>query len=789
MITSSMNSIKEKIQGTSAKPERKAGTADRDGMQGANRSRSLSYGEDLQHSRPPETADARGAAGFSEVPQDVRPLLIELLCEELPPKALQALGLAFARAVRDGLAGHGLLSDDDALQDFATPRRLAVRVTRVAAQAQPRPFTEKLMPVAVGLTDGGGFTPALVKKLAAKGLSHLTPADLTRTFDGKQDVLTAQGVADGAMLVDTLQGVLDQAIASLPIPKVMRYQLADGCSSVKFVRPVHALTVLWGDAVIPVTALGLTADRTTQGHRFLGAQRIVVRDANTYEQQLFDEGKVVASLAQRRQSILDQLERQAQALDASLGVQDEVDALLDEVTALVELPAVYVGQFDPAFLDVPPECLILTMRLNQKYFPLFDANTGALTHRFLIVSNMRIDDPANIIEGNERVVRPRLADAQFFYQTDRKTPLAARVDSLQTRIYHHKLGSQYERVERVRALARHIAGQLGDMAGGDGARLEALADRAAFLAKADLNTLMVGEFPQLQGVIGAYYAQADGEDAAVVQAIRDQYHHRLEVPMALDQPESWVRAILFMAERLETLVGIWGIGLAPTGERDPYGLRRAALGLISAYAQLQAAGILPLESRALDVGALLRFTQGVFAANTLAQDTAAEVHAFLFERYRNLLAASHDRHLVDAVLAVNPPLHQVLARLSACAAFAQLPQSANLAAANKRIGNLLKKSGDEAAAQVDARLLAEPAEQALAAALQGAAPVAQRQFDAGDFADSLTTLAQLGGHVDDFFTQVMVMADDPKLRVNRLALLTGLHRLMNQVADLARLAA
>jgi len=718
---------------------------------------------------------------------DTRALLIELLCEELPPKALHALGVAFAQAVRDGLARHGLLAPDCVLQDFATPRRLALCLSHVLAQAAPRRFTEKLMPVAVGLTAAGTFTPALVKKLAAKGLSHLQPTDLIRTSDGKQDVLSAQGTAAGAVLADVLQGVLDHAIAGLPIPKVMRYQLADG-TRVKFVRPVHALTVLWGNAVLPVTALGLTAGRITQGHRFLGAQHIVLRDATTYAQQLRDAGKVIAAYGQRRADILQQLQHAAQALGASLGAQEEVDTLLDEVTALVELPAVYVGQFDPAFLDVPPECLILTMRLNQKYFPLFDADSGHLTHRFLIVSNMRIDDPTHIIEGNARVVRPRLADAQFFYQTDRKTPLHARVDALHTRIYHHKLGTQRERVERVRALSRHIADQLTQTGGiaADPVALRAQADRAALLAKADLNTLMVGEFAQLQGVIGAYYAQADGEATEVVCAIRDQYHIRLDAPVAAD---TLVRAVLFMAERLETLVGIWGIGLAPTGERDPYGLRRAALGLISAYTQLQAGGYLPVAGNTLDIAALLRFTHSLFAAHRLAADTPAAVHAFINERYRNLLNAQHARHIVDAVLAVNPPLHQVPLRVAACVTFAQLPQAASLAAANKRIGNLLKKSGMDAALAVDPTVFAQPAERQLYDALQGLTPVAQQQYNAGAFTDHLTTLAQIGGDVDAFFAQVMVMAEDAPVRANRLALLAALHRLMNQVADLARLDA
>jgi len=701
--------------------------------------------------------------------QDARPLLIELLCEELPPKALHTLGLAFAHAVRDGLASHGLLAQDCALHDFATPRRLALRLTRVLAQAAPRTFTEKLMPAAIGLTAEGAFTPALVKKLAAKGLSHLQPADLIHTRDGKQDFLTAQGTVAGAMLADALQSVLDQAIAGLPIPKVMRYQLADG-ASVKFVRPAHALTVLWGDAVLDVTALGLAAGNTTQGHRFLGAQHIALRDATTYEQQLLDEGKVVAAYGERRQDILDQLQRAAQALGASLGAQDDVDALLDEVTALVELPAVYVGQFDPVFLDVPPECLILTMRLNQKYFPLFDADSGKLTHRFLIVSNMRIPDPTNIIEGNARVVRPRLADARFFFETDRKRPLHARIPTLAQVVYHNKLGSQLQRSQRMERIARFLAQRLDAD--------EALAARAAQLLKADLTTDMVAEFPELQGIMGAYYAQADGEDAQVVRALRGQYRIHLENDVT---PDTRIAAISFMAERAETLVGIWGIGLTPTGERDPYALRRAALGLISALEQAAIGSRVHLD-------ALLEAAWHTFETGVLADGTVDAVRHFVYERYRHQLYGMHDKHIVDAVIvAVAPPLHEVRARIQACTAFVRLPEAASLIAANKRIRNLLKKA-DASPAALDVAALTQPAEHTLAQAIETLTPIVQAQLQQKDFTASLTTLAGLRRAVDDFFEQVMVMDEDPAVRANRLALLYRLHGLMNQVADITRLA-
>ncbi len=709
---------------------------------------------------------------------NTRPLLVELLTEELPPKALNRLGQAFAHQVRDTLAGQHLLADDCACEDYATPRRLAVLLTAVHDQAPEQRYSEKLMPVKVGLDADGNATPALQKKLASKGWEHLTVADLARESDGKQEYLYANGVAPGIALADGLQLALDEAIAKMPIPKVMQYQLADGSTTVKFVRPAHRLLALWGDQVVPVQALGLQADRLTQGHRFLAPEVISLKKTDEYVDQLSQAGKVIPSFAQRRENIAGQLAQHAAQLQATIGDDPEVQALLDEVTALVEWPVVYVGQFDQGFLSVPPECLILTMRLNQKYFPLFNPTDGRLTHRFLIVSNMQVADPHHIIEGNERVVRPRLADAQFFFETDRKQTLAERIPALAESVYHNKLGSQLVRAERISQVARFLAERLqADVA---------LAERAAQLAKADLNTGMVAEFPELQGIMGAYYAQADGEAPEVVRALKDQYRIRLDEAV---NAETLIGAILFMAERAETLMGIWGIGLAPTGERDPYALRRAALGLISAFEQLAAGGYLPVPDDArLTLEALLQAAADTFEAGVLPAITLNEVRDFIFERYRNQLNAHHDRQSVDAVLALHPALHEVRARILACEAFAQQPESASLAAANKRISNLLKKT-DEALGEVDVARLQEPAEQALAQVVQALAPEAAAQLQRGDFAASLATLANARQAVDNFFNDVMVMAEDPAVRANRLALLARLHTLMNQVADISRLAA
>ncbi|CUJ89176.1 Glycine--tRNA ligase beta subunit [Achromobacter sp. 2789STDY5608615] len=708
---------------------------------------------------------------------NIRPLLVELLTEELPPKALQKLGQAFAEGVRATLARHGLLADGCTVEPYATPRRLAVRLSAVLAQAPDQAYAEKLMPVKIGLTEDGKATPALQKKLAAKGLENIDLATLERESDGKQDYLVARGTAPGAALAAGLQEGIDAAIDGLPIPKVMRYQLADGETTVKFVRPAHGLIALFGADVVPVSALGLTAGRETLGHRYMSDGAIAIADADAYAATLADKGRVVASFEGRRDEIQRQLLDHAGRLSATPGDDPEVAALLDEVTALVEHPTVYVGEFEEQFLQVPQECLILTMRLNQKYFPLFDPASGRLTHRFLIVSNMHTDNPVNIVEGNQRVVRPRLADAQFFFETDRKTPLAARVEQLGSIVYHNKLGTQLERVERVRAIARDVAGKLG----GD----VAAADRAALLAKADLGSNMVGEFPELQGIMGAYYAAGDGEPDSVVQALRTQYRNRYDTPVSQD---GLTAATLFIAERAETLVGIWAIGLAPTGERDPFGLRRAALGLISAFEQLAAGGWLKLnQDGPLSLDGLLAATAATFPAGKIPADTLAEVRAFIYERYRNQLINDHDRNAVEAVIALAPPLHQVAERVRAAAAFAQMPEAASLAAANKRIGNLLKKAEGEIGAVNDAALV-EPAEKALAAAIAALRPQAEAQLAAGDFAANLRTLAQAREPVDAFFADIMVMAEDPAVRTNRLALLGQLHTLMNQVADISRLA-
>ena len=702
-----------------------------------------------------------------------RNLLVELFVEELPPKALRMLGSVFAEKIFKGLVGREFVVRGSPVQSYATPRRLAVQIDDVLGQSADRIQSEKLMPVSVGLTADGQPTKALEKKLSSLGLDSSVLPSLERRNEGKAEVLYISRTLKGALLAETLQIVLTEALSTLPIPKVMQYQLADGWTSVSFVRPAHGLVALHGDEVVPVRALGLEAGRTTHGHRFEGSRApIVLRDATSYEAQLREEGAVIASFADRRVEILRQLQTAADG--AGLAPVDD-DALLDEVTALVELPNVLACRFDADFLAVPPECLVLTMKANQKYFPLL-AHDGMLTNRFLVVSNVAPADPARIVEGNERVVRPRLADARFFYDQDRKRTLESRVPGLDKVVYHGKLGSQGDRVRRLRRIATWVAERIGADA--------ALADRAALLAKADLLTDMVGEFPELQGVMGGYYAAHDGEARDVAAAIRDQYVNRRGDGDA--RATNLVGEALLIADRAETLVGIWGIGLKPTGDKDPYALRRHALTLIRSFELLGAASAFGQEPMRLQLRELLNEVVATFAS-VLAPDVVEELETFIYERYFQQLATLYDTRAVDAVIGTRPALHDVVGRLLAVREFLALPEAQALAAANKRVGNILKKSEAPAGGVTDG-LLKEPAERALFQALVDVGTRANDAYSDGEYARSLTLLAGLKDEVDAFFDTVMVNVEAADLRSNRLALLARLHNTMNRVADLSRLA-
>ena len=718
--------------------------------------------------------------------ESVNNLLVELFVEELPPKALNQLGEAFAAGLAASLQAQGLAAPQAVVTAFASPRRLAVHVSAVASAAADRSVQQKLMPVGVALDATGAPTPALLKKLAALGYGSgpEVVAQLKRAPDGKAEALFLDSTVPGATLADGLQRALAEALAKLPIPKLMGYQLADGWNTVHFVRPAHGLVALHGDAVVPISALGLTAGRSTRGHRFEASiDPIELRHADHYAAQMADEGAVIASFAARRAEIARQLAVQAAA--AGTGLTPIADAaLLDEVTALVERPNVLLCQFEPEFLAVPAECLILTMKANQKYFPLLDA-AGKLTHQFLVVSNIRPADPSAVIGGNERVVRPRLADAKFFFDQDRKKTLASRVDGLGRVVYHGKLGSQGERAERVRLIAHAIVNQWRQAtlpytveAKYSFDMLDSKVQQAASLAKTDLLTDMVGEFPELQGVMGGYYARHEGLRDGVAIAIEDHYKPRFAGDAL---PRNRTGSVLALADKLETLVGLFGIGQLPTGDKDPFALRRHALGVIR----------LLIEKRLpLDLGALIRDAQAQFAPEHQSTPAFEPLNRFIFDRVAVMFREQgYSAQEVEAVVALAPErMDEVPKRLKAVRAFAALPEAAALAAANKRVGNILKKSGAAAQPGVNPKLLVEPAEVALHTALAEIAPRADAAFEAGDHTASLQALASLRAPVDAFFEAVMVNADDPALRANRLALLASLHAAMNRVADLARLA-
>ena len=695
-------------------------------------------------------------------------LLVELFVEELPPKSLKKLGEAFAAALSDSLKTQGLATDQSATTPFATPRRLAAHISAVRSQATDKAVSQKLMPVSVGLSADGQATPALLKKLAALGADASVLPQLKRQMDGKAEALFFDSTVKGATLQEGLQTALTHALSSLPIPKLMQYQLADGWTSVNFVRPAHGLVALHGAEVVPVQALGLVAGRETQGHRFEASMSpVMLQHADHYAQQLEEQGAVVASFAARHGDIARQLN--AAAAKQGLSVIDDA-ALLDEVTALVERPNVLLCRFEEAFLAVPQECLILTMKANQKYFPLL-GEAGTLTNQFLIVSNIRPEDPSRVIEGNERVVRPRLADAKFFFDQDRKKTLASRVAGLDKVVYHGKLGTQGERVARVRTIAKGIAEQAFSHE-----TLSAAVDRAAQLAKADLLTDMVGEFPELQGTMGRYYAMHDGENQAVAEAIEDHYKPRFAGDVL---PRGNVGLTVALADKLETLVGLFGIGQLPTGDKDPFALRRHALGVIR---------MLTERSVPLGLQQLIALSVAPFGASI--SDPTVPLLAFIYDRLAgNLREQGYSAQEVDAVLSLRPDrLVDVTDRLAAVRSFAALPEAAALAAANKRVGNILKKVEGDVPSQVHTALLNEPAEAALFKALSEVQPVAEAAFEAGDYAESLKALAALRLPVDAFFESVMVNAEDPALRNNRLALLAGLHAAMNRVADLSKLA-
>jgi glycyl-tRNA synthetase beta chain len=726
-------------------------------------------------------------------------LLIELLVEELPPKALKKLGGVFAQSIEKGLKAQGLLSTESVTQSFATPRRLGVLMSGVLEQAPERQIKQKIMPVSVGLDAHGKPTPALTKKLQSMGLAELDVGSLHKEMDGKAEAFYYDHIQAGATLQQGLQKALNDMLGELPIPKMMSYQLQSGCelpgwSTVHFVRPAHGLVALYGSQVVPVQLLGLSAGNESQGHRFESkVSPIVINDASQYERVMHEVGGVIASFEDRRASIQVQLANAAKKLGPDFHPLED-EALLDEVCALVEKPNILTCQFEPDFLQVPQECLILTMKANQKYFPLLD-ESGKLTHHFLVVSNIAPVDASAVVQGNERVVRPRLADAKFFFDQDKKKTLESRVFGLSKVVYHNLLGSQGERVERVCEIVNILVQMWSknlntqDTLSTPCTQLLKNAQQAARLAKADLLTDMVSEFPELQGTMGKYYALSEGLSEEVAFAIEDHYKPRF----AGDQlARSVVGIIVAMADKLETLVGLFGVGQGPSGDKDPFALRRHALGLIRMLVERDVKiELTPLLTQICTLfGDRLKLSQA---------EVNDQLKNFIYDRLSSSLKeGGYAVKEIDAVISQRPELLvDVPLRVKAVHAFGELPEAPALAAANKRIGNILKKEnrlGDAGVRTLEPQditvdLLSAGAERDLYDTLQSIAPICAAHWGRQDYAQALVALAALKTPTDTFFDQVMVNDPNEQLRNNRLALLQNLHLEMNRVADLARLAA
>jgi glycyl-tRNA synthetase beta chain len=713
----------------------------------------------------------------SSSPSSSATLLIEVFTEELPPKSLRKLGDAFAASLSTSIQSAGLITSESVTTSFASPRRLAVQITHVLSKAADFPVREKVLPVSVAFDAHGKPMPPLFKKLSTLGYPDIDIASLERSGQDKNEALYLNVQARGAVLENTVQTALVHALQTLPIAKMMHYQVqqADGTlEDVEFARPAHRIVALHGSTPLQVHALGIHAANQTEGHRFLAPQMLTIKHADQYAAELL-KNKVMANFNERRAYI------EAELLKAAKGDMVLMPSnLLDEVTALVEWPAVYACHFDAEFLEVPQECLILTMQTNQKYFALTDA-AGKLRNRFLIVSNIETTTPQSIIQGNERVVRPRLSDARFFFQQDQKRPLSSRVADLDKVVYHNQLGTQLERTKRVSAIATAIASELQSK----GAKVNPKqVVRAAELAKTDLLTDMVGEFPELQGIMGSYYAAHDGEDSEVAVACSEHYQPRFAGDAL---PNSMTGTVLAIADKLETLVGIWGVGLAPTGDKDPYALRRHALGICRLLLEKN----LPCNLPELIELARQQFKQ----AGVQEKADAAAIYVFVIDRLRAYLrdqmeaGKSFTSAEIDAVLSQEPKqLNDLMDRLRAVREFNALPESAQLAAANKRISNILKKTTTPIPAQCSTAALKLPAEIALYGALQKTIPLLTSAYTQRQFVTLLRTLVDLSQPIDQFFADVMVMDPDPALRDNRLALLQQLHHQMNLVADLGTLA-
>lgn len=679
--------------------------------------------------------------------------LVEIGTEELPPKALKTLATSFADNVEAELNQAGLTFDK--IEWFAAPRRLAVKVLNLATQ-QPSKEIEKRGPAVSAAFDAEG-KPTKAAEGWARGCG-ITVEQAERIATDKGEWLVHRAKIEGQPTKNLLSDIVANALAKLPIPKPMRW--AD--KTVQFIRPVHTVTMLLGDELIEGEILGVASARTIRGHRFLGEKEFEIQHADQYPQLLREKGSVVADFNERKAEILAKSQAKATALG---GVADIEESLLEEVTSLVEYPNVLAAKFEERFLAVPAEALVYTMKGDQKYFPIYDKDGKLLPH-FIFVSNINPEDPTAIIEGNEKVVRPRLTDAEFFFKTDLKQKLVDRLPRLETVLFQQQLGTLKDKTDRIEQLAGEIAKQIGAD--------EAKAKRAGLLSKCDLMTNMVFEFTDTQGVMGMHYARHDGEDEEVAVALNEQYMPRF----AGDElPKSLVASAVALADKFDTLTGIFGIGQAPKGSADPFALRRAALGALR---------IIVEKNLPLDLEDLVKKSAALFGDKLTNQNVVADVVDFMLGRFR---AWYQDEGIavdvIQAVLARRPTRPADFdARVRAVSHFRTLDSAEALAAANKRVSNILAKA-DAAIGEINLTACVEPAEKALAEAVLVLRTEVQPLIAKGDYTAVLDKLANLRAPVDSFFDNVMVNAEDPELRQNRLAILNTLQGLFLQVADIS----
>lgn len=699
-------------------------------------------------------------------------LLIELLTEELPPKDLKNISEEFTFILYKNLNKEGFLLDRDYIS-YATPRRIAALYFNILHKTNEHVTKEKLMPLKLGIDCDGKITDLLSKKLKKQfNIDGIDIKDLCIENNGKEQYLFLIKRQQGKYIENNLQQIITDSLNKLHIPKIMRYQLSDGITTVKFIRPVRNILLMLEDNVVNVKILGLNSNCHTFGHRLMSDNKVLKIDsAKNYEKILEKEGNIIPSFDKRKSIIKEKLIKKANFISAHISNSMETEQLLNEVTSLVEYPEVYIGEFDEDFLKLPPECLILTMQLNQKYFPLFSDANSALINKFLIVSNLSTNDEKNIISGNQRVIRPRLSDAEFFYEQDLKTPLIDMVSRLDKIVYHNQLGSQLDRTHRIKFIAKNIANILG-------ANMF-LVEQAATFLKADLSSNMVNEFPELQGIIGSYYALKKGMRKEIVEALKMQYRNKFD---SIINQNNIISAIMFISDRIETLLGLFSVNLKPNGEKDPFGLRRAALGIISIYEN-----IMPLSSdqnKKLSLNSLLQESANIF--DNIDPSVVKEVSAFIYDKYKNQLFLKFDKNIVDAVISVYPPINQVVLRINALNDFIKLEKSKELFILNKRVVNFVKHFTENNYC-INSKLLDNIFEINLISKVEFISSLLNDHLEKENFFNYWESILLIKDEINGFLDNVIILNDDIEKRNNRIAIMHRLYTMINLIANISKL--